>query len=36
MAIYVGMTPDEAREYDGRRTRILAYVQDLRMLEESQ
>jgi hypothetical protein len=36
MAIYVGMTPDEATEYDERRRRILAYVQDLRMLEESQ
>lgn len=35
-AIYVGMTPDEAQEYDDRRRRILAYVQDLKMLEESQ
>lgn len=36
MAMYVGMTPDEAKEYDDRRRRILAYVQDLKMLEESQ
>jgi DNA-directed RNA polymerase specialized sigma24 family protein len=36
MAMYVGMTPDEAKEYDERRALILAYVQDLKMLEESQ
>jgi hypothetical protein len=35
-AIYVGMTPDEAQEYDGRRRQILKYVQDLAVLEESQ
>jgi hypothetical protein len=36
MAIYVGMTPDEAKEYDERRRRILEFVLDLRILEESQ
>ena len=35
LAIYVGMTPDEAAEYDERRGRILQYVQDLKTLEES-
>lgn len=35
-ATYVGMTPDEAREYDERRRQILKYVQDLAVLEESQ
>jgi uncharacterized protein YciW len=36
MATYVGMTPDEAQEYDERRRQILKYVQDLAVLEESQ
>jgi len=35
MATYVGMTPDEATEYDQRRARIMQYVQDLKTLEES-
>jgi hypothetical protein len=35
-ATFVGMTPDEAKDYDDRRTRILQYVEDLRILEESQ
>lgn len=35
LAIYVGMTPDEAAEYDERRSTILQYVQDLKTLEES-
>lgn len=35
MATYVGMTPDEAAEYDERRGKILQYVQDLKILEES-
>jgi hypothetical protein len=36
MAMHVGMTPDEAQEYDQRRKIILKYVHDLAMLEESQ
>jgi hypothetical protein len=36
LATLVGMTPDEAQEYDQRRQRILGYVQDLKILEESQ
>lgn len=36
LATLVGMTPDEAEEYDQRRQRILEYVQDLKILEESQ
>ena len=34
-AIFVGMTSDEAKEYDERRTRISQYIQDLKILEES-
>lgn len=34
-ATYLGMTTDEAKEYEQRRERILEYVQDLKMLEES-
>lgn len=36
MATLVGMTPDEAQEYDARRILILKYVHDLAVLEESQ
>lgn len=36
LAMQVGMTPDEAQEYDQRRQQILRYVQDLAVLEESQ
>ena len=36
MSMQVGMTPEEAQEYDQRRNQILKYVQDLAMLEESQ
>jgi len=36
LATRVGMTPDEAEEYDQRRKKILEYVQDLKILEESQ
>lgn len=36
MATLVGMTPDEAQEYDQRRKVILKYVHDLAVLEESQ
>jgi len=36
LATLVGMTPDEAEEYDQRRKKILEYVQDLKVLEESQ
>lgn len=35
MAVDVGMTPDEAKEYDERKQRILAYVQQLAILTES-
>lgn len=35
-AIYVGMTPDEAKEYDARRTRITELVQQLAMREKAQ
>ena len=35
MATYLGMTAEEAAEYDERRDRILQYVQDLKTLEES-
>ena len=34
-ATYLGMTTDEAKEYEQRRERILDYVKDLKMLEES-
>jgi hypothetical protein len=36
MATLVGMTPEEAQDYDARRKLILKYVQDLAVLEESQ
>lgn len=35
MATYLGMTAEEAAEYDERRDRTLQYVQDLKTLEES-
>ena len=35
-ATFVGMTPDEAKEYDNRRTQILNLVHRLETLEESQ
>jgi hypothetical protein len=35
MATYLGMTTDEAKEYEQRRDKILDYVKDLKMLEES-
>jgi hypothetical protein len=34
-AVFVGMTPDEAKEYDERRTRISKYIRDLKVLQES-
>lgn len=34
-ATYLGMTTDEAKEYEQRREKILDYVKDLKMLEES-
>jgi hypothetical protein len=34
-ATYLGMTTDEAKEYEERKQTILKYVQDLKMLEES-
>jgi hypothetical protein len=34
-ATYLGMTTDEAKEYEERRERILGYVKDLKILEES-
>lgn len=34
-AVYLGMSPEEAREYTGRRKLILKYVQDLAILEQS-
>jgi len=34
-ATYLGMTTDEAKEYEQRRERILDYVKDLKILEES-
>ena len=36
LATLAGMTPDGAEEYDQRRQKILEYVQDLKILEESQ
>lgn len=36
LAIYVGMTPDEAKEYDERRQRITRLVQELADLEQAQ
>jgi hypothetical protein len=35
-ATYLGMTPDEAKEYDQRREEILKLVERLTMLEKSQ
>lgn len=35
-AVYVGMTPDEAKEYDERRARILKLIDYLAKLELSQ
>ena len=34
-ATYLGMTTDEAKEYEQRREKILEFVKDLKMLEES-
>jgi hypothetical protein len=34
-ATYLGMTTDEAKEYEERRGQILKYVKELSMLEES-
>lgn len=34
-ATFLGMTTDEAKEYEERKQKILGYVQDLKMLEES-
>lgn len=35
-ATYLGMTTDEAKEYEQRRDRILGLVESLALLEESQ
>jgi Asp-tRNA(Asn)/Glu-tRNA(Gln) amidotransferase C subunit len=35
-ATYLGMTPDEAKEYDSRRDKILKLVEQLRQLEKAQ
>lgn len=35
-ATFVGMTPDEAKDYDARRDQILGLVQQLATLEKSQ
>jgi hypothetical protein len=35
-AIYVGMTPEETKQYDQRRTRITKLLQQLGMLEKAQ
>ena len=35
-ATFVGMTPDEAKEYDERRKRITVLVQQLATLEKAQ
>jgi hypothetical protein len=34
-ATYLGMTTDEVKEYEQRREKILEYVNDLKILEES-
>lgn len=34
-ALFVGMTPDEAREYDARRAKILSLRRELEALEAS-
>jgi 7-cyano-7-deazaguanine synthase in queuosine biosynthesis len=36
MAVYVGMTPDEAKEYDDCRRRITQLIQELAALELAQ
>jgi hypothetical protein len=33
-AVFVGMTPDEAKEYDSRRQRILSLLRRLMILQE--
>lgn len=35
-ATYVGMTPDEAQDFDARRKRIVLLVQELTQLEGAQ
>ncbi len=35
MATFAGLTPDEAKEYEERRAKILELVEQLRMLEEA-
>ena len=35
-ATYIGMTPDEAEEYDGRRKKITALVEELSELTKAQ
>jgi hypothetical protein len=34
-ATYLGMSPDEAKQYDARRAQILKLVEQLRQLEEA-
>jgi hypothetical protein len=36
MATYVGMTPEEAKEYDQRREKITALVEELSELKKAQ
>lgn len=36
MAIYLGMAPEEAREYDQRRKKIVALVQELAEMQKAQ
>ena len=35
-ATYLGMTPDEAKEYDARRQKITQLVQELSLLQKAQ
>jgi hypothetical protein len=35
-ATSIGMTPDEAKEYDERRTRITKLIHELELLEKAQ
>jgi len=35
MATFAGLTPDEAKEYEDRRAKILELVEQLRLLEEA-
>lgn len=35
-AIYLGMSPEEARRYDGRRKHIMNLIRELRLLQGSQ